>query len=186
MTKEELKKLKGAYRFQKSYSKKRVDRNGDPIGWEFTFEEWLDVWQSSGKLHLRGTFAGGYVMARNDDIGPYSRDNVKIITHSENCKFARSYWEGPSEEVRARISNTLKGREISEDLRQKYSEAQKKRWENTDRSTLNWHPSPETLEKMSKARLGKKLERVECPHCGKVGGKALMTRYHFDNCKNKQ
>ena len=24
---------------------------------------------------------------------------------------------------------------------------------------------------------------VECPHCGKSGGKAAMTRYHFDNCK---
>ena len=28
-------------------------------------------------------------------------------------------------------------------------------------------------------------ENVECPHCTKVGMKANMTRYHFDNCKEK-
>ncbi len=25
--------------------------------------------------------------------------------------------------------------------------------------------------------------QVECPHCGKTGGKGAMHRYHFDNCK---
>lgn len=24
---------------------------------------------------------------------------------------------------------------------------------------------------------------VECPHCGKLGGHAVMQRWHFDNCK---
>ena len=32
---------------------------------------------------------------------------------------------------------------------------------------------------------GKKRKRVECPHCGKVGGNGLMQRWHFDNCKHK-
>jgi hypothetical protein len=26
---------------------------------------------------------------------------------------------------------------------------------------------------------------LTCPHCGKSGGNSLMTRYHFDKCKNK-
>ena len=25
-------------------------------------------------------------------------------------------------------------------------------------------------------------DKVVCPHCGKIGGKPGMTRYHFDNC----
>lgn len=40
-----------------------------------------------------------------------------------------------------------------------------------------------------KKRIGdanrKPKERVECPHCHLVGGKSNMTRWHFDNCKNK-
>lgn len=27
--------------------------------------------------------------------------------------------------------------------------------------------------------------RVTCPHCGKVGAKMAMMRWHFDNCKEK-
>jgi len=29
-------------------------------------------------------------------------------------------------------------------------------------------------------------QKVECPHCEKVGGIAIMKRWHFDNCKNKR
>ena len=33
---------------------------------------------------------------------------------------------------------------------------------------------------------GRKKETVTCPHCGKKGGKPVMARYHFDNCKVKK
>lgn len=33
------------------------------------------------------------------------------------------------------------------------------------------------------AKLRKPKERVECPHCNKIGGKPSMKRYHFDNCR---
>lgn len=29
-------------------------------------------------------------------------------------------------------------------------------------------------------------EKVECPHCGKVGGCRAMKQWHFDNCKGKR
>lgn len=29
-------------------------------------------------------------------------------------------------------------------------------------------------------------EQVECPHCGNIGGKNTMGRWHFDNCKIKE
>ena len=35
-------------------------------------------------------------------------------------------------------------------------------------------------------RKGKKTRVKECPHCGKIGGVAGMTRYHGDNCKHKK
>jgi hypothetical protein len=32
----------------------------------------------------------------------------------------------------------------------------------------------------------KNQERVECPHCGKIGTKGNMKRWHFENCKYKE
>jgi hypothetical protein len=29
----------------------------------------------------------------------------------------------------------------------------------------------------------KPKEKVKCPHCNKIGGKPVMKRYHFENCK---
>ena len=28
-------------------------------------------------------------------------------------------------------------------------------------------------------------KKVTCPYCGKEGGEGLMSRWHFNNCKNK-
>ncbi len=36
-----------------------------------------------------------------------------------------------------------------------------------------------------KPQTGIPVEQVECPACGKVGGKGAMRRWHFDNCKDK-
>jgi len=35
----------------------------------------------------------------------------------------------------------------------------------------------------SLSRKGKKQQIVTCPHCGEVGSKGNMTRWHFNNCK---
>lgn len=52
--------------------------------------------------------------------------------------------------------------------------------------------SDESKKNMSEAHKGQipynkgiKYVVVECPHCKKTGGKNLMTRYHFNNCRNK-
>jgi len=46
-------------------------------------------------------------------------------------------------------------------------------------------PNEETREKLRRANQGKK-ETFTCPHCGKVGSGGSMTRWHFDNCKEKK
>lgn len=33
--------------------------------------------------------------------------------------------------------------------------------------------------------MGKSRPTVICPHCDKTGGINNMSRWHFDNCKNK-
>lgn len=46
-------------------------------------------------------------------------------------------------------------------------------------------PKPK-LQGRTSPNLGKKHEliQIECPHCNKKGNKAIMMRWHFDNCKN--
>ncbi len=59
--------------------------------------------------------------------------------------------------------------------------------------------SQETKERWSKIRKGRDAhnkgitgvisftqQTKTCPHCGKVGGASMMTRWHFDNCKFKE
>ena len=67
--------------------KRNAIRRG--IAWDLTLPQWWDIWQKSGHWHDRGFGGGKYVMARICDIGAYSIDNVKIITHNENSSEAR-------------------------------------------------------------------------------------------------
>jgi hypothetical protein len=55
----------------------------------FTFEEWWDIWQQSGKWEQRGKKKGQYVMSRYGDIGPYSIDNVFIQLAQYNIRDAQ-------------------------------------------------------------------------------------------------
>ena len=43
--------------------------------------------------------------------------------------------------------------------------------------------SEETCRKKSEKLIGRKRPTRICPHCGKIGGVGIMTRWHFDNCK---
>jgi hypothetical protein len=50
----------------------------------FSFEEWLTTWLESSHFEERGQGAGKFCMARKGDVGPYSKENVRIITNAEN------------------------------------------------------------------------------------------------------
>lgn len=60
-----------------------------------------------------------------------------------------------SEDTKVKIGNANRGNKHTEEVKIKIGAAQRR-------------PKP----------------KVECPHCGKIGGNSLMTRYHFDNCKH--
>lgn len=54
------------------------------IVWDLTYVEWLQIWNQSGKLYLRGRGLGKYCMSRYKDEGPYSISNVYITTNETN------------------------------------------------------------------------------------------------------
>src|SRR5215831_15469175 len=54
------------------------------IPFDLTYEEWLSIWTASGRMAERGSGLNQYCMARFNDEGGYSIDNVRIITNAEN------------------------------------------------------------------------------------------------------
>jgi hypothetical protein len=53
-----------------------------------SFDEWLAIWEGSGKYELRGNKKGCYCMARHGDRGPYKAGNVSIIPSTQNVSDA--------------------------------------------------------------------------------------------------
>lgn len=88
MTKEELKKAKAAYRQQSSCKNGKLDKNGNLVEMRLSFDQWLDIWLTSGHWDQRGNSKGKYVMARHNDLGHYELGNVSIKLFEENCKEA--------------------------------------------------------------------------------------------------
>ncbi len=106
-----------------------------------------------------------------------------------------------TEETKKKMSNAKKGKKLSEESRQKLIESKKAngtlnhsaetrlKMSEAKKGKVTWtkgrKASLETKLKMSKIRKGVSKGpqvRVECPHCGAVGGNA-MKRWHFNNCK---
>jgi len=46
--------------------------------------------------------------------------------------------------------------------------------------------SDEWKLKNSIANSGKPKPQLNCPHCGVTGGTGVMSRWHFNNCKQKK
>lgn len=101
MSEENLRKLRIAFSGQRSQAKHRG------IEFLFTFEQWFQIWVDSGHLHERGCKKGCYVMARIGDRGPYSIENVEIITQDDNHRQA-SVGTKRSEETKRRMSEKAK------------------------------------------------------------------------------
>lgn len=72
------------------YYQQKKNAYSRDIQWDFNLWTWYVVWRDSGKLKLRGRKRGQYVMSRYNDIGPYSKENVEIVTSTANIIEVRS------------------------------------------------------------------------------------------------
>ena len=87
----------------------------------------------------------------------------------------------PSQETRKKISlahkgNTnMRGKKSSAETKAKLSEIHKGR-----------PKSDEHKRKISVVHMGKSMLMVVCPHCLKEGDVGNMSRWHFNNCKQKE
>jgi len=106
-------------------------------------------------------------------------------THCENISKSligntRALGHKHTKETLIKISNSSKGRKSSEQTKKKISDSLKGK--NYD----NLHGEEKAKELRKKLSLIKKnMPTKTCIHCGVIGKGSNMTRYHFDNCKNK-
>lgn len=56
--------------------------------WLFNFWQWWTIWQKSRKWHLRGRGYGKYRMQRIDPNGPFSPENVSIVSTTNSLNAA--------------------------------------------------------------------------------------------------
>lgn len=131
------------------FGQQRRDAAKRGIPFNFTFEEWFELWTASGQLHNRGRLKGQYVMARFNDVGSYTLKNVKIILCEENHKEAAPRMCGipKSEEAKRNLSRACLGRRLSESAKIKIGLAHKGR--------AKGPMSEETKRKLSIAHTGK-------------------------------
>lgn len=71
--------------YKQRYFEHRQNANHRGIPFELTFDDWLQIWQNSGKWQLRGKGKGSYVMSRIGDAGPYKVGNVYINNQEDNA-----------------------------------------------------------------------------------------------------
>ena len=105
----------------------------------------------------------------------HSEESRKRMSEAQRGERSHLYGKPRDEDTKNKISEALKGRVHTEEARQNMSKAQKGRI-----------VSEEARKKMSDSQKGISKTKVDCPHCGKVGGKPAMNRYHFDKCKQRQ
>jgi hypothetical protein len=94
-------------------------------------------------------------------LGVYTKDAIEKMSLSHKNKPSWNTGLKMSEETRKKISIAQIGKKYSEETKRKWSEQRKGK------------------------RKGINQEIIKCPYCNKTGGKSLMIRYHFNNCKFK-
>ena len=106
-------------------------------------------------------------------------EGVSGFKHTEETKHKLSInlkGKPLSEEHCKRIGVAHKGKSISEEQRKNHSLKMSGRKQ-----------SPEHIAKRTDKTKGMKYkshDKIQCPHCGKIGGSSNMKRWHFDNCKS--
>lgn len=76
---------------------------------------------------------------------------------------------------------------MTEEEKEKRSKTLKERWKKHKHHSIGVEPWNKGLKGAQEAwNKGIEMEKIECPHCGKMSDKANAKRWHFDNCKMKE
>jgi hypothetical protein len=120
---------------------------------------------------------------------PLSEEHKRAIGDAQRGK-------PKSQETRDKIRKSLQGRKVSEETIEKRIKVRtgkkynkEPKLEKVKIKTKKVYTEPRSEEHTNNIRIaliGTVQPTLECPHCGKIGGAGAITRWHFDNCKNKK
>ena len=79
LTEEQKKFFMQKYKAKIASTKNRKDKNGNPIEFKMSFEEYVSLYLDGNVIPSRE-----YVLARNNDIGHYEIGNVAVVHMLEN------------------------------------------------------------------------------------------------------
>ena len=168
--------------------KREIIKTGSPeemIKLETTLLESLDAKHNTMSFNQHngdGKFTRTGVKV-SDDTRKKQSESIKKV-HPNRGKPSPNRGKVASEETRKKQSESKLGKKrkpFTEQTRDRIRQAKL----GSNNPSYGKTPSEETKEKLRQANQGKK-ETVTCAHCGKVGGGGSMTRWHFDNCKEKK
>jgi hypothetical protein len=75
------------------FAQQRRNASERGIVFRLSFKQWVGIWETSGKLELRGRGIGKYVMSRIKAEGCYELGNVHIQLATENSSEAVKKWQ---------------------------------------------------------------------------------------------
>jgi hypothetical protein len=168
--------------------KREIIKTGSPeemIKLETTLLESLDAKHNTMSFNQHngdGKFTRTGVIVSEDTRKKQSESIKKV--HPNRGKPGPNLGRTFGEETRKKQSESKLGKKrkpFTEQTRDKIRQAKL----GSNNPSYGKTPSEETREKLRQANQGKK-ETFICPHCGKVGSGGSMTRWHFDNCKEKK
>jgi len=144
-----MKIAKQKYRDHRGNARKRG------VEFKLTFDEWYQIWISSGFWELRGPNKGQYCMSRFGDKGAYESTNVFIQLNGKNTQDAHlGVSKGmPTLEHKQKISVSMTGIKRSDETKQRMSDG----WKNRSIKV--------------------------CPHCGMQT--KILQKKHIIKCKEK-
>jgi len=112
---------------------------------------------------------------------------TKPETRKALSEASKKRMENP--EARKKISDAAKSQWANPEAREKQRELGIKRLANLDlRKKMSEAAKIRMADPQARQRISEVLrsaQPVTCPHCGKSGAKSPMSRWHFDNCKDK-
>ena len=121
-------------------------------------------------------------------------EEIRVRYYNLNTK-PHGHWTTNTDtrNIKQKISDAGKKRIVSDETKAKISAAQIGRkphsWSEESKLKLiksltgrKLHKSH--IENMRKGNIGKKRERIQCPHCLNIGAKGVMNVWHFNMCLN--